>query len=189
MNQIKILHRETLAAEKKFYKAYMFPTFRRYMFSYIKREPTRIILSYQRLLRKSEYYQEMNSIRGGIYFGFLYLYYTLKKNKLGEKLGVEIGNSAFQSGLIIYHYGNIVVNSSAKIGKNCRLHGSNCIGNDGKSLVCPIIGENVSLGVGAKVIGAITLADNIKIAAGAVVVHSFIEPNITIGGIPARKLK
>ena len=35
----------------------------------------------------------------------------------------------------------------------------------------------------------VTIADNIKIAAGAVVVNSFTEPGITIGGIPARRLK
>ena len=35
----------------------------------------------------------------------------------------------------------------------------------------------------------VSIADNIKIAAGAVVVNSFLEPGITIGGIPARKLK
>ena len=45
------------------------------------------------------------------------------------------------------------------------------------------------MGAGAKVIGNVTIADNIKIGAGAVVVTSFIEPGITIGGVPARKLK
>lgn len=45
------------------------------------------------------------------------------------------------------------------------------------------------IGVGAKVIGKVRIANNIKIAAGAVVVTSFDEEGITIGGIPARKLK
>lgn len=53
----------------------------------------------------------------------------------------------------------------------------------------PVIGNNVMMGAGAKVIGNVTIADNIKIAAGAVVVNSFKEPGITIGGIPARRLK
>jgi serine O-acetyltransferase len=76
------------------------------------------------------------------------------------------------------------------VGENCQLHGSNCIGNDGYALdKCPVIGNNVDIGVGAKILGNITIADNIVIGAGAVVVHSFTEPGITIGGIPARKLK
>lgn len=45
------------------------------------------------------------------------------------------------------------------------------------------------IGAGAKIIGAVKIADNIKVAAGAVVVKSFTEPGITIGGIPAHKLK
>ena len=39
-----------------------------------------------------------------------------------------------------------------------------------------------------KIIGNVKIADNIKIAAGAVVVNSFMEPGITIAGIPARKI-
>jgi serine O-acetyltransferase len=75
------------------------------------------------------------------------------------------------------------------IGKNLHLHGSNCIGNDGKTNACPVIGDNVSLGVGAKVLGNVTIANHIKIGAGAVVLHSFLEEGITVGGVPARKLK
>ena len=56
-------------------------------------------------------------------------------------------------------------------------------------LRCPVIGNNVMMGAGAKVIGNVTIADNIKIGAGAVVASSFTEPGITIGGVPARKLK
>ena len=63
------------------------------------------------------------------------------------------------------------------------------IGNNGKDNDCPIIGNNVMIGAGAKVIGPVTIADNIKVAAGAVVVTSFTESGITIGGVPARKLK
>lgn len=53
---------------------------------------------------------------------------------------------------------------------------------------CPQIGNNVEIGVGAKVIGNITIADNIKIGANAVVTKSFDEEGITLVGIPARKL-
>ena len=65
----------------------------------------------------------------------------------------------------------------------------NCIGNKGpKSSPCPIIGNNVEIGVGAKIIGGVTIADDIVIGAGAVVVDSFLEKGIIIGGVPARKL-
>ena len=148
--------------------------------------PNRLILKYILLLRKTEYYYN-NREKWNYALG--YLYYRRKKNKLGIKLGIEIFENCFDKGLQIYHAGNIVINGEAKIGKNCRLHGSNCIGNNGYSLDCPRIGDNVRLGVGAAVIGNVTVGDNITVAAGAVVVNSFEEKGITIGGVPAKKIK
>lgn len=47
----------------------------------------------------------------------------------------------------------------------------------------PIIGNNVEVGFGAVIIG------KVKIGANSVVTNSFIEPNITIAGVPAKKIK
>jgi serine O-acetyltransferase len=46
----------------------------------------------------------------------------------------------------------------------------------------------VYIAPGAKIYGAIEIADNIAIGANAVVNKSFLEPNITIAGVPARKI-
>lgn len=138
-----------------------------------------------RLLRKTEYYHNSGVGINKI----LYVYYRRRKNILGMKLGIDIWDNTFDSGLTIYHAGNIVINGKSKIGKNCKLHGSNCVGNNGKNLDCPVIGDNVQIGVGAKVIGGIIIADNIKIAAGAVVVSSFKDTGITVAGVPARRVK
>lgn len=144
-----------------------------------------MIFSFLVVSRKTDFY---SAKKGSFISRILYLYYVSKKNRLGEKLGIEVNTSNIEPGLLIYHY-NIVINESSKIGENCHLHGNNCIGNDGKSQLCPVIGDHVSLGFGATVIGNVTIANHIKIAAGAVVVHSFLEEGITIGGIPARKIK
>lgn len=69
------------------------------------------------------------------------------------------------------------------------MHGDNCIGNNGKDDECPIIGSHVDIGVGAKILGGIHIADNCTIGAGAVVVNDFMEPGSVIGGIPAKKIK
>jgi serine O-acetyltransferase len=165
----------------------MFPTKARYYMSRIKREPARMILLFLVLSRKTDYYNFAKT-KGGVMNKLLYLFYISSKNRLGEKLGLEIGTENTDKGLMIYHFNNVVHGGSI-IGENLRLHGNNCIGNDGKTNDCPIIGNDVSLGVGAKVIGKVTIANNIRIAAGAVVVHSFLEEGITIGGVPARKLR
>ena len=109
-------------------------------------------------------------------------------NKLGLTLGIEIYVNSVAQGLTIYHCGDIVINANAKVGKNCKLHGRNCIGNNGKNLKAPVIGDNVTIGVGAIIIGDIYIANNINIGAGAVVTKSFFEEGITIAGIPAKKI-
>ena len=183
----KVELKKILQYEKKVYSDYMFSTKSRYFLSKIKREPVRMILIFLIWSRKADYYSYKKK-NGGIIDKIAYLIYISLKNRLGEKLGMEIGTENIKEGLMIYHYNN-VVNGRSLIGKNCHLHGNNCIGNNGIDNECPIIGDNVSLGVGAKVIGKVTIANNIKIAAGAVVVSSFLEEGITIGGIPARKIK
>lgn len=81
--------------------------------------------------------------------------------------------------------GNIVVNGGSHFGGF--LHSDNCIGNAGKSYACPVVGNNVDIGVGAKRIGDIVIADDIVIGTGTVVVSSFIKHGITICGIPAKR--
>ncbi|MFW2488475.1 serine O-acetyltransferase [Clostridium chromiireducens] len=152
---------------KSFFKALIYKEHEYYLWKFVK------------YLRKEE--NSNNKI--------IKIFYRRKKNILGSRLGLTIPEGVFERGLHIWHYGNIVVNGYAKVGKNCVLHGDNCIGNDGKSDFAPVIGDNVELGVGAKVLGNINIADNIKIGAGAIVVQSFNEPGITVVGVPARKVR
>lgn len=52
----------------------------------------------------------------------------------------------------------------------------------------PIIGNNVTLGAGTKVIGPITIGDNCSIGANSVVTHSFPANRILVG-VPAKALE
>ena len=142
------------------------------------------IARYMKLLRLEEYYRSQNGMLNQI----KELWYGHAKNTLGNRLGFYIDPGIFAEGLIIYHHGSIIVNGFARIGKNCKLHGNNCIGNNGKSKGAPEIGDNVEIGFGATVIGDVKIANNIKIGAGAVVISSFTEEGITIGGVPAKKI-
>lgn len=121
--------------------------------------------------------------------GIAKYWYLRRKNILGNKLGFEIWGTNIGEGLQLFHNGPIVINKDAVIGKNCSLHGDNCIGNDGMTLDCPRIGDDVNIGVGAKIIGGIEIADGCVIGAGAVVVESVFEPNSIVVGIPGRAVK
>ena len=52
----------------------------------------------------------------------------------------------------------------------------------------PEIGDNVVIGGGCKVLGGIRIGDNAILGANSVVIHS-VEPNATVGGVPARKIE
>jgi serine O-acetyltransferase len=97
--------------------------------------------------------------------------------------------NVFGPGLSIAHRGTIVINNATKIGANCRLHACVNIGTKaGYDNMAPKIGDNVYIGPGVKIFGNIEIADGIAIGANAVVNRSFIEPNITIAGVPAKKI-
>lgn len=152
----------------------------------ITMDPISCIKKYIKYLRKEElYYNRKNNKLDT----FLYLFYLRKKNKLGDKLGFKIPKNTIGPGLTIYHHGSIIINEKARIGANCILHGNNCIGNDGKKDYPPIIGNNLDLGFGASIIGNVQLQDNVIVGAHALVINSFEDDDITIGGIPAKKLK
>ena len=184
----KVLH-DILEYEDNMYKQYMYPHLKDYVLGVCKSEDVTKIMKWQRIARITDYHDYMYHTTGSKWHLFMYLWYIRKRNRLGNRIGFEISTELIGKGLKIYHFNN-VINSGAIIGENLHLHGCNVIGNAGADdLRCPVIGNNVMMGAGAKVIGNVTIADNIKIGAGAVVVSSFSEPGITIGGVPARKLK
>ena len=130
----------------------------------LKDHPNYRVWKYNISLRRAGYYYAKR--KKNVFFSVMYFLTCRRKNRLGRKLGIELNERTFAKGLIIYHTQGIVVNGLAIVGENCHLHGNNCIGTNGKTDECPVIGNNVTLGVGAKVLGGIYIADNIKIGAG-----------------------
>jgi serine O-acetyltransferase len=144
------------------------------------------ILKFQRLLRKCEYHKNNSK---SVYHLLLFAIYYRNFHQLSAKLGFSIPLNIFGPGLAIVHYGTIVISPNARIGANCRIHPSTCIGASGGSSKAPIIGDNIYVGPGVKIYGDIQLGNNIAIAANAAVSNNFLEDNILIGGIPAKKIK
>ena len=143
------------------------------------------IWQFEKLMRKTEYYKNCRKDFTGKIYGFLLQYIYYKKR---IKLGFSIPLNVFGPGLSIAHYGTIVVNGNAVIGKNCRIQETVTIGATNGSSKAPKLGDNVFIGSGARIIGDINVADDIAIGANAVVVNSFNEKGITIAGVPAKKI-
>lgn len=173
--------REILKEEKKLYKPG--DTLGRSIVSMLKGEIKNYRWKYIKYLRIAEYYN--NRRKENLVFFALGIYYSRKKNTLGLRQCLDIKEGVFDRGLLVHHAGAIVVNANAKVGKNCILHGNNVIGNMGENTGAPTIGDNVRLGIGAKVLGDIYIADNVQIGAGALVIHSCYEKGALLTGIPA----
>ena len=140
------------------------------------------VWKYQRLLRKTEYYtncKKRNPLR---------FYFKWRLHDLSVKYGFSIPLNAFGPGLSIAHIGTIVINSKSKVGANCRVQTGVTLGATNGSVEAPQLGDNVFLGDGCKLIGGITIADDVAIGANAVVVKSITEPGTTWGGVPAKKI-
>ena len=141
---------------------------------------------FQVTLRKFEYYSSRGR-KKSLLFPF-YVYYRLRLQHLSVKLGFTIPAHRIGKGFSIAHRGTIVVSAASTIGQNCRIHEGVTIGATNGSLNAPQIGNNVFIASGAKIIGDITIADGVCIAANAVVTKSITEPDTTWGGIPAKKI-
>ncbi len=118
----------------------------------------------------------------------LYLVFRMILRHYMYKYGISIDpNTNIGEGFYIGHFGSIVVNSKAVIGKNCNISQDVTIGqaNRGKNIGYPIIGENVYIGPGAKIIGAIHIGNNVAIGANCVVTKD-IPDNSVVVGVPGQ---
>lgn len=96
--------------------------------------------------------------------------------------------AAIGKGLMIEHFGGIVINSGSKIGDFCTISHCVTIGNKRPGGKAPVIGDNVYICVGAKILGDITIGDNCIVGANAVVLEN-VPANSVVVGVPAKVVK
>ena len=110
-------------------------------------------------------------------------------SQLGRGItGVEIHPGAtIGRGVFIDHGMGVVIGETSEIGDRCLLYQGVTLGGTGKDhgKRHPTLANNVVVGAGAKVLGAIEVGANTRIGAGSVVVRN-VEQNCTVVGIPGR---
>lgn len=102
--------------------------------------------------------------------------------------GIEIHPGAkIGEGFFIDHGMGVVIGETAVIGDNVILYQGVTLGGTSHQKVKrhPTLGNNVVVGVGAQLIGDITIGDGSKVGAGSVVVTS-VPDHATVVGIPGR---
>ncbi|MED4029956.1 DapH/DapD/GlmU-related protein [Priestia megaterium] len=96
----------------------------------------------------------------------------------------EIGENT----IIGYDGIGTVIHYRSKIGKNCVIMSGVTLGGTNHKKEVPIIGDNVLIGTGAKLIGSVTIGSNVVIGANSVVVND-IPDNCLVVGVPAKVTK
>lgn len=89
-------------------------------------------------------------------------------------------------GVSFGHRQGIVIGRNTRIGARCKIRHQVTFGNSGEGGA--LVGDDVSFGAGAKVIGAVHIGDKAKIGANAVVVADIPAHAVAVG-VPARVVK
>lgn len=100
--------------------------------------------------------------------------------------GIEIHPGAtIGEGLFIDHGMGIVIGETAEIGDDCNLLQGVTLGGTSTQHAKrhPTLRDRVTVGTGAKLLGAIEVGDDARIGAGSVVVTN-VPPNATVVGVP-----
>lgn len=86
----------------------------------------------------------------------------------------------------IDHFGDIIISGYASFGDNCVIRNGVTVGlKNVEDPRAPIIGNNVDIGAGAKLLGPIKIGDNVTIGANAVVIGDVPNNSIAVG-VPAK---
>ncbi len=105
--------------------------------------------------------------------------------------GIEIHPGAvIGKDIFIDHGMGVVIGETTIIGNNVTIYQCVTLGGTGKDVGKrhPTIGDNVLIGTGAKILGPITIGNNSKVGAGAVVIKD-VPPHTTVVGVPAKAVE
>lgn len=139
-------------------------------------EPWKILLA---VIRRYQRIQSGNGWR--LLLPFLVLQHRFWSGVCGTDIPL---NSLLGGGLIMTHPNGIVIHPEAQVGPNCLIFQQVTIGM-GAHAGIPVIGGDVNIGAGAKILGGIHIGDHARVGANAVVLQD-VAAGATAVGIPAR---
>jgi serine O-acetyltransferase len=120
-----------------------------------------------RLIRKKrfcDYFKSINWLKP------IYYLERWEYHRLCRKCGCDIPSGVCMGGGIkLVHAWGIVINSQSSIGENVTILSGSVIGATKTGV--PTIGNNVTIGAHALILGGITIGNNADIGAGAIVTH------------------
>lgn len=134
---------------------------------------------------KTTFYYRINRflfLNHRIFLSHLFYYFILRR--WNRKTGVQIHyKTNIGAGLFIVHYGGIVINHNAVIGKNLTICHNVTIGqiNRGTKKGNPVIDDNVYIAPGAAVMGSVKIKSNAVVGTNSVVTTDVPESAVVVG--------
>ena len=125
-------------------------------------------------------------LRPGLLRKFCSMVYLVLYKFVQILTGIELPCEAeVGRNFVIDHFGGIVISGFARFGDDCRIRNGVVVGLARTDDPCaPVIGNNVDIGAGAKVLGRIRVGNNVLIGANAVVTRDVPDNSIAVG-VPA----
>lgn len=127
-------------------------------------------------------------IRSRLVRGLYYIVYRILQKGVESWTGISIGETAvIGRRLVIEHFGGIIVHGNSVIGDDVMIRQGVTLGNSSetRSHEAPRIGDRVSIGAGAKILGPIVIGNDVAIGANAVVISDIPEGMLAVG-VPAK---
>lgn len=139
-----------------------------------------VLYRLQRLLRKTEYYRNSGKP--------VWKLWNMRLQRQQNRYAIHIPLNTCAKGLYIMHVGPVLLNSACVVGENCTFHMNTALVAGGTNDCAPVLGRDIVIGIGAVVLGDTHIADGVAIGANAVVNKDVTQPNITMAGVPAKKV-
>ncbi len=142
------------------------------------------IVRWKTALRKCEYHHNASGLKP--LHKVAYWVYRYKVERYNRRFCSELKINVFGKGLIIWHPERIIINANARVGDYCSLSSGVVIAQAHDEY--PVVGNHVELMIDSKVLGGITIADDTRIGANALVLKTIKRPNTTWAGVPAKQI-
>jgi serine O-acetyltransferase len=120
--------------------------------------------------------------RGGV-FGAICKRLYLRSSR---RSGLEINTGSLGGGVIMPHWGRIILNAES-IGRDLYVLHNVTVGHD-YTTGRPVIGDDVFLGTGSTLLGAIRIGDHVVVAAGSTVLADVPACSL-VAGNPAKVVR
>jgi serine O-acetyltransferase len=134
------------------------------------------IWRYVKVLRYAEYHCNSH----GLWHRIMQILYLRDLRHLAKITGFQIPINTVGAGLQIFHWGTIIINGKARLGNNVTLYPGVLIGWKNPGDGAPVIGDNVFIGSGSKIIGDVKIGDNVTVAQNCVIVKDIPKGSIVV---------